>query len=95
MNLLRYVLWPNVRMRLTYWWWVLKYGGKKNIPRELIGGEIDGSIMSMRENMMQALRHLSEDMSDADKKELLDAIRKADALQKEFNDAKNARKQIL
>lgn len=85
---LRYTIYPVVKVKLTYCWWIIKYRGKKNIPQELIFGKISGSMERMRENLMQALRHMPADISDEEKKELLDLIRTADNLEKEFDKSK-------
>jgi hypothetical protein len=87
-NFLKYTVWPVVKVRLTYWWWIVKYGGKKNIPRELIFGRISGSMERMRENLMRALRCMPGDTSEEDKKELLDLIRASDEMEKELEKSK-------
>ena len=66
----------------------MKYGGKKNIPLELIFGKISGSMERMQENLMQALRHMPENISEEEKKELLDLLRTANALEKDLEQAK-------
>jgi len=87
MNYLKYTFWPAVKVRFTYWWWIVRYGGKKNIPPELIFGKISGSMERMRENLMQAFRHMPDDISEEEKKELLKAIAAAD-LEKNFKQVK-------
>ena len=81
---LKYSVWPAVKVRFTYWWWMVRYGGKKNIPPELIFGKMNSSMERMRENLMQALRHMPPDISEGEKKELLDLLRTADQLEKEL-----------
>jgi len=78
-----------VKVRLIYWWWIIKYGGKKNIPPELIFGKISGNIERMRENLTQAFRYMPDDASESEKKELLDLIRKTDDLEKAFDKSKH------
>lgn len=85
---LKYNVWPAVKTRLTYWWWIIKYGGKKSIPPELILGKMNASMEKMRENLMQALRHMPSDINEKEKKELLDLLRTADQLEKELKQTK-------
>lgn len=72
-----------MKTRLTYWWWIIKYGGKKKIPPELISKKLDKSIETLHENLMQALRYIPSDASEEEKKELLDVIRMANKLERE------------
>ncbi|MEK7212755.1 MAG: hypothetical protein AAB686_03695 [Patescibacteria group bacterium] len=80
----KYTIWPAAKVRLTYWWWIVKYGGKKNIPLELIFGKINRSVEGMRENLMLALRHMPDDMSEEEKEELLSLLRTADDLERKL-----------
>lgn len=82
MNYITYTLWPWLKVKTRYWWWVLKYGGKKNIPPELIFGQMEKSMERMKENLMQALRHFPEELGGEEKQMLLDAIGKAEELSK-------------
>lgn len=36
LNFIKFTLWPIAKVKLIYWWWIIKYGGKKNIPPDLI-----------------------------------------------------------
>ncbi|MEK7208550.1 MAG: hypothetical protein AAB699_03340 [Patescibacteria group bacterium] len=82
LDYLKFTLWPTVKVKSRYYWWVIRYCGKRNIPPELIFGQIAKSMERMKENLMQALRHLPPDMGAEEKKTLLDAIGKADELDK-------------
>ena len=66
----------------------MKYGGKKNIPPELIFGKISGSLERMRENLKQALRHMPPDLTEEEKREFMDLLRTAGELGEEFDRAK-------
>ena len=83
MDFLKHQLWPALKVRLTYWWWILKYGSKKNIPRELIFARMARSMERMNENLMQALRHLPANAAEDEKRELMEAIRGATRLEDE------------
>jgi hypothetical protein len=78
-----------VKVRLIYWWWIIKYGGKKNITPELIFEKISGNIERMRENLTQAFCHMPDDANENEKKELLDIIRKAADLEKAFGKSRS------
>ena len=82
LDYLKFNVWPWVKVKSRYYWWVIRYGGKRNIPPELMFGQIEKSVARMKENLMQALRHLPPDMGEEEKNMLLDAIGKADALDK-------------
>lgn len=72
-----------VKVWLIYRWWILKYGGKKNIPPQLIWGRMVKSMERMNENLCAAMRVMPPDASEEEKQELFDAIRQADELEKE------------
>lgn len=84
MGYIRYNLWPTIRVRLRYLWWVIKYGGKKNIPKELVVEQVMKNMRNLNENLMGALRHIPENVSDKEKRELFDLIREAGELEREF-----------
>ncbi|HCB35452.1 MAG: hypothetical protein A2W52_01775 [Candidatus Taylorbacteria bacterium RIFCSPHIGHO2_02_49_25] len=88
MDFLKHTLWPGIKVRLTFWWWVVKYGGKKNIPQELIFGKISGSMERMKESLIQAMRHMPKNLSEAEKKEFFDLLRTAEALENEVEKTK-------
>lgn len=77
MDFLEYRFWPAAKVRLVYWWWILKYGGKKRIPPELVFSRMRESMERMNENLMQALRHLPPDAAPKEKQELFDLLRTA------------------
>ena len=70
-----------LKVRLTYWWWIVKYGGKKNIPRELIFGRMIKSMSRMSENLEKALRAMPPDTSSQEMKQLINLIRTAKELE--------------
>lgn len=80
LDFLRYNLWPAVKVKSRYYWWVVRYGGEKNIPPELIFGQLQKSMARMKDSLQEALRHLPKDISDEEKQMLLDAIGKAEEL---------------
>ncbi|HEY4508412.1 MAG TPA: hypothetical protein VJJ55_02020 [Candidatus Paceibacterota bacterium] len=82
MNYSTYTLWPWLKVKTRYWWWVIRYGGKKNIPPELIFGQMEKSMARMKENLMQALRNFPKELGEEDKQMLLDAIGKAEEMDK-------------
>ena len=89
MNFVEHTLWPALKVRLRYWWWIVKYRGKKNIPREVVFGAMSKSLERMNENLMAAYREMPDDMSAEDKKILFESIQKAKDLEGEINDLKD------
>ena len=47
-----------LKIWLKYCSWIIRYGGKKNIPPEVIFDEIDKNMLELKDNMMQAI-HIS------------------------------------
>ena len=90
-NFLRYQFWPAAKVRITYWWWIIKYGGKKNIPPELIFSRMAGSMARMNESLMNALRVIPPDTSEEEKRELLELIEKASSFENEVKEITSRR----
>lgn len=84
----KYEIWPALKVRLIYWWWIIKYGGKKNIPPELIFGRINKSMARISENLMDALKTMPPDATEDEKKELINLIRETGELEKEVGEMK-------
>lgn len=76
-------------MRLKYWWWIVRYRGKKNIPREIVFGALSKSMVRMNENLMAAFREMPEDMSAEDKKLLFESLQKGKAIEGEIQRLKD------
>jgi ribosomal protein S1 len=89
MDYLKYVLWPALKVRLRYWWWIVKYRGKRNIPKEVVFDALTKSLERMNENLMAAYREMPEDMSDEDKKLLFESLQKGKALEGEIDRLKD------
>ena len=85
MNVIRYMLWPRLKVRLKYWWWIVKYRGKKNIPREVVFGAMAKSLERMNENLMSAYRETPDDMTAEEKMELFKALQRAKDLEGDIN----------
>jgi hypothetical protein len=84
---MKYKLWPLMKTRFIFWWWVLKYRGKKNIPPEVVFGAMAKTMESLKENLNMA-RVCATNMDEVDKKEMeeiYDAISRVDNLESEIN----------
>ena len=88
MNFICYSFWPMVKVRLIYWWWIVKYRGEKNIPKELLFGKMAESMSSLVENLEAARKAMSPDADQEETKTLIDIIRKADSLKEEVEEVK-------
>ena len=86
---LKHTLWPRLKVRLKYWWWIVKYRGKKNIPREVVFGAMAKSLERMNENLMGAYREIPDDMSAEEKRELFEALQRAKDMEGEINRLKD------
>ncbi len=71
MDYLKYTVWPYIKVKGMHLWWTVRYGGKKNIPPEVIFDQLGKSMKRFTENMEQAFRHMPEDLSDSEKGEVV------------------------
>lgn len=74
------------KARIKVFWWSIKYGGKQNIPPQLIFDEIDKTMASMKDAMMQAFR--LDDLSEEERRDALKIIGKIDELDSGLKDLK-------
>ena len=93
MNYLRCTLWPVVKVKCIYFWWVIKYGGKRNIPPELMFKQIEKSMARFAESMEQALRAMPPDMSDGEKGEVIDLMGLSKRLEEEVRRLREEKKE--
>ncbi len=47
-------IWPRVKVRGRFYWWCVRYGGKKRIPKEVIVGALAKSVDRMNRNLKMA-----------------------------------------
>ncbi|KKQ62620.1 MAG: hypothetical protein UT03_C0027G0014 [Candidatus Moranbacteria bacterium GW2011_GWD2_38_7] len=83
---IKYDLWPFLKTKLYFLWWVIKYRGKKNIPKEVIFAQMAKSLERMSQNL-QCARASAMNDADTNKdemREIYDAIKKAENLQQEI-----------
>lgn len=86
MDFIKYNLWPEIKVRLRYWWWIVKYRGKRNIPREVVFGQLAKSMSSMTENLERAMRSLPADADPEEVRQLVNLIEKAGDFEKEMEE---------
>lgn len=53
---IKYELWPPVKVHSKYYWWIVRYRGKKRIPREVIFGAMAKSLQRMNDNLDKAFQ---------------------------------------
>lgn len=58
---IKYEHWPPVKVRSKYYYWIVRYGGKKRIPKEVVFGAMAKSLQRMNENLDKAFRAAAED----------------------------------
>lgn len=84
MDFIRFKIWPWVKVKATYWRWVIKYGGKKNIPSKVVFGAMEKTLEEMNEEFMNAVRvGDSKDMDDEEKKMISNLMSKMSELGRE------------
>ena len=73
-------IWLKTRVR--FYWWVIKYGGRKNIPPEVVFGAMAESMERMKENMMNAWRSMPKDVDDEDREQFFEAFAKMQEMER-------------
>lgn len=93
MDYIKYNIWPFVKVKCVYFWWVLKYGGKKNIPSELIFGQLEKLMKRFAENMEQAFRHMPTDLDDSEKGEVINLMGLAKKLEEGMKELESEKRE--
>lgn len=88
MNFLKYTIWPSLKVRFQYGWWIVKYRGKKNIPKEVVFSALSKSLKRMNDSLMAAYREMPDEMSDEDKKNLFEAVQRSKAFESDIDELK-------
>lgn len=70
---LRYEKWPKIKVRGRFYWWIVRYRGKKNIPREVVFSSMAKSLERMNDNLEKALQAGADD-PDTDGEELREVL---------------------
>lgn len=60
-------VWLFTTVRLKYWWWIVRYGGKKRIPSEVIFGAMEKTIGELQAHILDAVRVLPNDVSEEER----------------------------
>lgn len=68
---IQYDWWPRMKLRLLYYWWVLRYGGKKRIPREIVFGALARSVARMQEDLRKAQEDIPLETMNEDERLML------------------------
>lgn len=82
-------LWLVVKIRVMYWFWIIKYGGKKKIPPEVIFGKLNETMESLLYNIQEAIKVSPTDMGEEERLVVRELIMKAANLKKEVKDLKH------
>ncbi len=81
-----------LKVRGLFFWWALRYGGAKNIPRELLEERMEQNIKQMKASLMDALRALPDDATDEERQMLLDTIKKSNEIEHIYREGQRDRK---
>lgn len=91
MSFIMYRIWPAIKTRIIYWWWIIKYRGKKNIPPELIFGKLEKNMKSLSDNILKAVQASPDDMPEEERQIVHDLLVKLKELEEGIADTKNDR----
>ena len=79
-------LWSIMKTRIMYWFWIIKYGGKKKIPPEVIFGKLNETMESMLKNIQEAIKVSPTDMSEEERLMVRELMMKTASLKKGVKD---------
>lgn len=85
LDFIKFEMWPWIKVKFIYWWWIAKYRGKNNIPPELIFQKLTENAESLTKNIMDAVRSSPENEITAEEREQMrDILMKVSNFQREI-----------
>ncbi|MCR4307419.1 MAG: hypothetical protein NUV80_02580 [Candidatus Berkelbacteria bacterium] len=93
MDFWQFEFWPWVKVRSLFWWWVIKYRGKRHIPARVIFEQMEKSIRSLNENLLNAVGAEPDDLPKAERLQAREALMKAVKLEGEIKKMKSEHEQ--
>lgn len=80
--------WIAAKTRITFWWWIVKYRGRKNIPPEIVFSQLEKTMADLKNNLMNAWRAFPQDISEEEKKKFFEMFSNVQNLETELTKAK-------
>lgn len=81
--------WPFLKAKIIYWFWIIKYRGKKNIPPEVVFGKLNETMESLLGNIQEAIKVSPENMSEKERMMARELMMKVASLKEEVKDLDN------
>ncbi|MCR4328376.1 MAG: hypothetical protein NUV53_02550 [Patescibacteria group bacterium] len=81
MRFLRYSIWPIIKVRFRYWWWIIKYRGKKNIPPDVVFSALQESAQKMADNLKRAFSAMPSNTGSEEVRKIIEAMRGGSKIQ--------------
>ncbi len=86
------------RAKLRWMWWDIRYGGRKNIPKEVIAGRLKGiakGLGEVNDELARLIKIASDNISEEQKQALLDLLRRTANVEEEFEEIKQKERCVL
>lgn len=87
-DFIKFNLWTTIKVRTMYFWWIIKYRGKKNIPPELVFDQMAKTMNSLTEDIFNAVKATPEDVSGEEKEIMRDVLMKLGEFKQEIKNLK-------
>lgn len=79
--------WPSWKVRIRTWYWIMRYGGKGRIPKDVVFRALKRSADRMEENLRKARESMDlERVSESERLMLREALMKAQGFQSAVDD---------
>jgi hypothetical protein len=84
---IKYEIWPYLKVRLLFFWWIIRYGGARNIPREMLRKKTEDNILRMKESLMNAIRAIPDNATEEERQMLFDAVRECGEVERLYQES--------
>jgi len=81
-SFLRFTVFPYIKVRSRFWWWVIKYRGKKNIPKEVVFGALIETAGRLSNDFEMARRTIPDAMPEQERQQLYSIIEKIEEFER-------------
>lgn len=91
---IRFGFWPKWKVLLIYFWWIIRYGGKKRIPKRVLMDSMKRTLEGLEQNLRMARDTMPVDMPEDERLALRHAIMTTDSMKSDVEEIFNSPESI-
>ena len=81
LDYIKFDFWPLLKTRLYFWWWIIKYRSRKNIPTEIIFAQMAKNMERLDQNLRCARSVMMDNANKEEMNEMYEVMRRVEELE--------------